>query len=243
MTFSRNTTMPSRSYYALVTSLPHMPHFTRLRHAPMTRLRLDQRLNALAPEDRDQIARAEPLAAWNPEIALLRMQPDHGFSAEAELSASGTLGDVLRGSFDPGILDYLHLRRDQRLILAALRLRRRGMPEAMLARLDTAFAPPGIVMHLRMRWQESDFGLGRQHPWITEAAQLLERRDACGLQSLVMQVAWRRLGRLRDDSDPFGLRAVAAFVFAWQIACAWTGHDATAASARFHQLLDQALSS
>jgi len=230
--------MTLRIYPAVVASLPHVAHFTAQRPVPLTRLRVDQRLALLHPEDREQILRGEALADWSPAGGLLRFHRD----AEVERIAARALAEAFVGGgrLHPGIRDYLELRRDQRLFLAALRHRRQGAGPEVLAGLDPGFAPLSLLRHLRLHWQEPDLNLAYRHPWLPEVRRFLEAGAALELRRALMQTAWVRLRRLRD-ADPLGLAAVAAFFFSWQITVAWAGHDPEAARERFRMLVHQAL--
>jgi hypothetical protein len=51
-------------YITLVSSLPYLPPFEKAERSPITRLRLEQRLHDLEPDDARQLALAELLASW-----------------------------------------------------------------------------------------------------------------------------------------------------------------------------------
>jgi hypothetical protein len=234
--------MPFRSYPDLVASFPHVAHFTSEKPAPMTRLRLDERLARLAPDDRAQLLRGEPLAAWSPGAGLMRFHDDRIGAAEAEHIASEHLAEALGPGLHPGLRDYLEFRRDQRLFLMVLRQRRLGRGPELLAGLVPGFLPEALRRHLRLHWRDPDLNLGLRHPWLPELRRLLEGGSAVSLRRAMMEEAWTRLRRLRD-LDPLGFPAVAAFFFSWQIAAAWASHDAAVAKGRFRRLYEETLPS
>ena len=54
----------SRSYYMLVTSLPHLPHFLKAERLPINPQKLRKRRSMLDPEDDTDIQRALDLLQW-----------------------------------------------------------------------------------------------------------------------------------------------------------------------------------
>ena len=65
---------------------------------------------------------------------------------------------------------------------------------------------------------------------------MLEAGDALGLERLLMDAVWTRLGRIADRS-PFGFEPVIAFVFRWDILQRWLSYNAELAKTRFQELV------
>jgi len=212
-------------YYDLVASLPHLPHFEGAERLPITNLRLNQRLRLLKPAHADQLARAQPLVAWCPDP--LRWKTDAALAAEYDALTALPLERSLK--------EYVAFRMDQRTLVAALRWKWEG-----LVSLE-ATAPWGVgpwVRHVERHWDEPDFRLGHLHPWLSAAQDLLTAGDALGLERLLMDATWRRLGHLAEQST-FSFAAVFSYVFKWDILRAWLVCDANKGKNRFRDLIDQ----
>jgi hypothetical protein len=210
-------------YYDLIASLPHLPHFTRASHSPITRLRLDQRLRSLRPAHADQLARAEGLVRWSPDLLL--GQSDAMFVAEYSRLKGESLDSRLR--------EYLEFRMEQQTLVAALRRRLVGLgvPEE-----SWGVAPR--VRSIRRCWDQPDFRLGALHPWLPQARDLLAAGDARQLEQLLMGAAWRRLDQCAEQGM-FAFAAVFAFVFKWDMLQTWLACDADQGKNRFRDLIDK----
>ncbi len=212
-------------YYDLVASLPHLPHFERAEHLPITRLRLDRRLRLLKPAHADQLDRAMSLVRWRPDRLL-------GKTDAAMVAEHAALMAL---PLEPSLREYVAFRMDQQTLVAALRRKREG-----LAPPDGA-APWGIgpwVRHIQKHWDESDFRLALLYPWLPQAGDLLAAGDARGLERLLMDIAWRRLDRCAQQ-NMFGFEAVFSFFFKWDMLQAWLACDADKGKTRFRDLIDQ----
>lgn len=212
-------------YYDLVASLPHLPHFDLAGHLPVTRLRLDQRLRLLRTGHRDQLARAESLVRW-------RLDPQRWRADAAQLEECAAL---LASPLDPSLREYVAFRIDQQTLLAALRRKQEGA--ASLNGVGRWDAVPR-ARHIQTHWDEPDFGLAPLVPWLPDAREFLAAGDARRLERLLMNVAWRRLGR-HAEQNTFGFEAVFAYFFRWDILRAWLSSDPEKGKTRFRELIDQ----
>ncbi|BCX88569.1 hypothetical protein MIN45_P0938 [Methylomarinovum tepidoasis] len=213
------------AYHTVLGSLPHLPHFQRAERLPLTRLRLEQRVGMLPEAQARQIWQAEALVSLRQAVAR---------------HASG--GDWLRrwrrtlpAITEPRLREYVEYRRDQQLILAALRLRHQGLGPETEAEI-WSISPRG--RKIQDHWHDGDFRLAALYPWLVEARSLLERQDARELERLLMDACWQKLNRI-GDSQPLGFGKVVAFVFQWDIVNAWLAHDPVQASERFKQLMGE----
>lgn len=210
----------ARRYYQLVASLPALPHFRRARLLPMSRKRLEDRLEFLDEDDLAELTRAEGLVSWH-------RQPVTRTTEEItemydELMAT-TRNRALRS-----IVDF---RMTMRTVIVALRLKRlgRGVPSGRW----------GVGRYTQMiewRWVEPEFGLVAVFPWIPEVQALLEQGDAMGLEGLLMDQSWKQLSQVADR-HPFGFEQVFAFAFKWDILHRWLSYDAEKARERFEELI------
>lgn len=214
--------MTAPAYYTLVASLPHLPHFELAEWLPLSRKQLDQRLAMLAPAHAAQLQCAERLVQW-------QRQPITRTSEQV----AGAYAEVLALCTHPALREHVEYRMTQRTALVALRRRRRGLgPPAA----GEVWGVGPWVRRIAAAWDRADLGIGHHFPWIGEAAKLLEAGDARGLERLLMDAVWTRLGRIAEGA-PFGFEAVLAFVFRWDILQRWLAYDATAARIRFEELI------
>ncbi|OWU76130.1 hypothetical protein ATO3_05295 [Marinibacterium profundimaris] len=205
-------------------SLPDSERLFVAKRPPLSRLRLDRRLKALAPED------AETLRLMEEALALRHYRLDTE-DAEVTRRARRAMDHVTQ----PALRAILRDRMEIRTVIAALRRRRAG----------EAPPPPGwghgrfsrrIIAH----WAEPTFGLDPVFPWLREAHGLLEQDDALGFERLVLTVT-ERLMRRHGAGHDFDIEAVVIYVLTWNIYDRWARTNAEAASRRFNALAEAAL--
>ena len=212
-------------YITLVASLPYLPPFEKAERSPITRLRLDQRLNTLKSSDAQQLAKAEAVVSWR--MSPARPKTDK----EMVLRSRAAMQEISQ----PALREFIEFRIDQQTILAGLRLRSAVFESSFLEQVKGASRRAGkIASH----WDDPDFKLAAVYPWIPEARSYLEANDACGLDRLMMRIIWQRLSRIAE-SNRFGFEAVFAFVFKWDILQAWLARDAGKAKSRFQELIKE----
>ena len=120
---------------------------------------------------------------------------------------------------------------DQLTLMAALRRRRSGLRPA-----GARWGAGRWVRWIEAHWDDPDFRLATQYPWLPQARGLLVAQDAIGLERVVMDAAWQRATRIAGQ-DQFGFEAVVAYVFKWDIVASWVARNADAAGARFQDLI------
>ena len=215
----------AKPYITLVVSLPYLPPFERAERSPITRLRLEQRLHTLEPEDARQLALAEALVSWR--MSLAKPKTDK----EMVLRYHAALKEINQ----PALRAFIEFRLDQQTILAALRQRIAVFESPFLEQVNGASRWAGFIAS---HWDSPDFKMAAVFPWIPEARSYLEANDASGLDRLMMRIIWQRLSRIAE-SNSFGFEAVFAFVFKWDILQAWLARDAEKAKSRFQELIKE----
>ncbi len=209
----------NRRYYQLLASLPALPDFRRAKLLPMSRRRLEERLQLLHPEDFEELMRAERLVSW-------QRQPVSRTTGQVV----AMYDEVLAKSRNQELRSLVNFRMNMRTVTVALRLRRRGRS-----------APSGLwgtgpyVRIIETRWTEEAFGLGAVFPWISNAQASLERGDAMELEKLLMDQSWKKLSQI-SDRYPFRFEQVFAFAYKWDILHRWLSYDAVKARERFEEL-------
>jgi hypothetical protein len=209
-----------RRYYQLVASLPALPYFRRARLLPMSRRRLEDRLEFLHEEDLAELTRTEGLVSWH-------RQPVTRTTEEI----TEMYDELMATTRNRALRSIVEFRMDMRTVIVALRLKRlrRGVPSGRW----------GVGRHARMiesRWADPEFGLAAVFPWIPKVQELLDQGDAMGLEGLLMDQSWKRLSQIAD-CHPFGFEQVFAFVFKWDILHRWLSYDAGKARERFEELI------
>ncbi len=215
----------NQSYYTVLGSLPHLPHFQRAERLPLTRLRLEQRIGMLPDDESRQIWEAEALVSWRHAVSR---RPDD----DAWLHRWRRAMPLIRQSV---LREYVQFRLDQQVALAALRLRHAGLGPETEPEIWTV-SPYG--RHIRAHWQAPDFHLAARHPWLSAVRAALEREDAVALERHLLESCWRHLDRLAA-AEPLGFAAVVAFVFQWDIINAWLSQDPRPAATCFERLLQE----
>jgi len=212
-------------YITLVSSFPYLPPFERAERSPITRLRLEQRLHDLKPEDARQLALAEVLASWR--MSLDKPKTDK----EMVLHYRAAMQEITH----PALREFLEFRMDQKTILSGLRQRNAIFESSFLEQVSGGSR---WVNFIASHWDHSDFGLAAVYPWIPEALSFLDANDARSLDRLIMGVIWQRLSRIAE-SNGFGFEAVFAFFFKWDILQAWLARDPAKAKSRFQELIKE----
>jgi hypothetical protein len=215
----------AEQYITLASSLPYLPPFEKAERSPITRLKLEQRLHILEPEDARQLALAEALVSWRMSLAKPKTDKDMVLRCRA----------ALKEISQPALREFVEFRIDQQTILAALRLRNAVFESSFLEQVNGASRWAGFIAS---HWDHPDFNLAAVYPWIPESRSYLEVGDACGLDRLMMRIIWQRLSRIAE-SNRIGFEAVFAFVFKWDILQAWLARDAGKAKSRFQELIKE----
>lgn len=212
-------------YLTLLCSLPGFDALFAQKIPPLSRLRLNNRLQQLSTEHQQQLAIAEQILDWSYWKA----------GAEDQQSAM-QIQHFLQQLHDERVKQLVQEKLDLRAINAAI-----GYRQQALFRQQ---APAGhwCVSRLRKRleqhWLEEDFSLGQAFPWVSDAVALIREQQTLALEKLILQQAWNHLLR-QSPEDEFSFFAVVIYVLKWNIAERWSRIDSNNARARFHQTLLQ----
>jgi hypothetical protein len=211
----------------LIASLPYHGPLFGARQTPLSRIRLDQRLNLLDAPDRDLLDRITDLLDW------MR----HGIGrSDRDILANAR--DLLPRIANPNLKELVTRRLELRSLVAALRSRRRG--EGPPAR-DVAWGFGRWMHQIRVNWAEPGFRLGHACPEILELQRLLDSGDMLGFERLLLGMIWRDLERF-SEGHYFDFAAVVIYTLRWDLVYRWTGYDGEAAVRRFDALTEQAMS-
>jgi len=214
------------AYVALISSLPGPAPLFLAKRPPLSRLKLDDRLRVLTPEDAQTLALVEDALNWR-QLSIGASEQDviaRGRDAMSQIE-NETLTTIVR--------DRLEIR----TAVAALRRRSRGEGPP----------PPEVswgfgrwVHHISRNWSEASFRLDGVFPWLREADSLMKRDDTIALERLILDRSYKRLQRLAGD-HVFDFEAVVIYVLKWSIIDRWARYNVEAAARRFEDLIEAGL--
>jgi hypothetical protein len=188
----------------------------------MTIERLQNRLRMLEHSDAAEMHRILATLRWSRQFE----EPNDS----AVVQRYTTLLQALQ---NPLAREVLSAAMDARMIMVALRRRRRGL------------GPPDIgigayTQHIRRHFNQPDLGLGHLFPRINEYQQLLEQGDVLNLNRRLLQATWMYLKRQADNYF-FSFEAVVLYVARWSLIQQWQDLDAERGRPIFEALVTEAL--
>lgn len=219
--------MPKHFKYAmLMASLPvHPPRLFSAHQTPVSRIQLDKRLALLDTHDTEDLRRIETLLHWS-QIA--------NATDEFIIKKSAEVVDSINDRFLKKIIIW---RLELRTLLSALRMRHAGAGQPAKGRF------PGIgrwLGDIEKNWQKTDFGIGRQVPWIIPVQQLLSQNKSYELEKLLLDLVWQYYAK-EGNQHYFDFPAVVIYVLRWDITNRWTHYHADEALKRFDGLVEAGL--
>ena len=214
------------TYTMLISGLPSPEGIFVAKQAPLSRLKLDQRLRVLTPEDAEALRQVEDSLQWDRLPISL---------SEDEVVERGrrALSQIENETIQQIVRDRLEIR----TCVAALRRRNRGEPPPAAG---TRWGVGRWVNHIARNWTESGFRLDRTFPWLREADRLMKEGDTVALERLLLEQAWQSVVRQAGE-HLFDFEAVVIYVLKWNIIDRWVRYNAEAAAKRFHDLTESAL--
>ena len=215
-----------RSYYMLVASLPHLPHFLKAERLPINPQKLRKRRTMLDPGDDADIERALNLLQW-------RRHP----LTRTDREIDGQFREAMEKTRNLALRDFIDYLMTERSVMAGLRRKVKGDGP------PSAGEPCGVGdwdRVIRSRWESEDFGLGYLFPWIPRARQLLSEGDPVELEKLLMDEAWRRLSRIAE-ARPFAFDALIAYAFKWDILARWLSRNSDQSASAFTTLVQEVI--
>lgn len=211
------------AYVMLMSSLPSPEALFLAKQPPLSRLKLDQRLRVLEPEDAETLRLVEDALQWDRLPISLTEE-------EVVVRVSRALAEIDNEVLQQIVQDRLEIR----TCVAALRRRYRGEGPPVPG---TCWGFGRWVGHIARNWTEATFRLDRVFPWLREADNLMKAGDTMALERLLLQQAWRKLVRLVGEHE-FDFEAVVIYVLKWNIVDRWGSYNGEAAMKRFEDLVD-----
>ena len=204
-----------------VTPGPAVPKQT-----PISRFKLDERLQMLEPEDAKDLGLIENLVHWNRipmEITDFEM-----------IKRGEQARDQLSNQF---IKEIVRWRLELRTAVVALRLRKIQQKFPTNTRKwEYARWLPYIEKH----WNESAFAMGKIFTWMPDAEKFLQEGNYLALERLLLNLSWEHYGRVAD-AHFFDFEAVVIYVLRWDVIDRWSHYNVEKAKKRFIEMTETAL--
>ncbi len=226
--FSSETDLMNRKdrYVTLMSSLPALGDLFKAQQTPISRIKLEQRLKLLTPEDRAALQQIE---------GLLRLsnQPLDRTDAEMVVMTRKLINDLE----SPLLKDLVDQLMEARTVLAALRRRSKGETNPPT---EKNWGYGRWVKRIERHWSEPGFRLERIVPWVIQANQLLHQKDFAELERILLNQLWNTYSRLSQEHY-FDFEAVVLYVLRWNLINRRVNFDPDTAVQRFHALVDSAI--
>lgn len=188
--------------------------------------RLKERLTMLWQEDVKLVDSVASLIIWH-------RQPME--RSDEEMSV--VYKQLMVSIDNPIIKEMINLRIDIRTIIVALRRRYRGLPAPQSGEL---WGIGRWVHHIEKHWDDQNLRLSSLYPWIPQAREHLENRNALELERLQMNQVWDGVGLLTEQNY-FGIDVIFSYLFKWDMMQRWLANNGEAATIRFNELVSEAI--
>ncbi len=214
------------AYVTLIASLPSREELFVAKQAPLSRLKLDQRLRVLSDEDSAVLKMIEEALNWR----SLSMKV-------TEKDVINRSRRVLQNVDNETLQQIVRDRLEIRTCVAALRRRAQGQGAPAK---ETPWGFGRWVDHIARNWTEPTFRLDGVFPWLREANRLMRAGDTIALERLVLEESDKRLRRLSGE-HLFDFEAVVIYVLQWSMVDRWSRYNAEVAVRRFDDLTEAGL--
>jgi hypothetical protein len=210
-------------YTMLMASLPRHGPLFGAKQTPLSRVKLEERLQVLEESDAAQLQQILKLLLWGHQPMGVS---DVEIVRQANQQVPQVENDLLRG--------IVESRLELRTFVAALRRRHRGEPGP---RASDVWGYGRWVKQIQRSWTDPGFGLQGAFPWLLEANRLLQQDDTVALERLLLGQAWDTLSRA-SEGHYFDFEAVVIYVLRWTIISRWTLYNSVVAAKRFDELVE-----
>lgn len=217
--------LASDRYVTLMASLPpHPKNLFDVRRLPISRERLEERLQMLEPEDAKTLALIERAVHWD------RIDP-HA-SSQQVIAEYQRMLETLPDEF---LKELVRWRAELRTVVAALRLRHMGR--------EPPSSPWGMgrfIGWIAAHWASSAFALERIYPWLPRAEEYVQQNKPLALERLLLSLVWEHYGRV-SQGHYFDFAAVVIYVLRWNVMERWVRYQPSGAVARFKHLVREGM--
>lgn len=211
----------SGHYYTLINSLPVMPRDFMDVRLPLTRPRLEHRLQMLAPEHHRQWQLLEEL--WQ---FVVSSRPEGEAALIAQSQSYAEAMSTAFGCF------WCRLLVDVHLLTVACRRRREGLAAPQ-------WQHP-LSQLLQWYWRQPDWQLGPAYSWVVPLQDAVNSHQVLQVEQQQLRVLWQAL-KPWAHNHWFDLVAVLIYSLRWLIIQAWVRQDITQGQDNMAALVEEAL--
>ena len=205
----------------LVASLPYMPRTFEVEQVPISRIRLQQRLAMLNVQDRNVVEQVQSFLLWD------RQHPER-----TDEEVQQEYHRLMKTITNQLVRNIIRHRMDVRTITSGLRRRRLGL------------APPSAVgpyvAHIQNHWEQPDFRLASEHPWIPLVRRHLDANEPQQAERQLLLATWNRWIKMADQFH-FSFETILLYLARWEIVDRWTRLSESFGRQRFVKLLTETL--
>ncbi len=213
-------------YAMLMASLPpHNRNLFNTKQTPISQIQLNKRLQWLEPQDADDLAKIEGLLHWS----KLTECTDRHFIEKSN--------EILAGISNLFLINVIVWRLEVRTIISALRKQHQGIKVAPEKDLLGFGKWPFFI---GKNWQQEDFAIGRQLPWIKKARQLIASNNSLELEKMLLEMVWLHYER-QGNGHYFDFEAVIIYVLRWDVINRWSKYNKQQGKERFAAIMDSKL--
>lgn len=216
-------------YYTLMCSLPHLPHFQKAKHLPLTPVLLEKRLKMLPLEEQELCSQMLKSMPWH---HLSRLESSGEIAGEYERLM------VLARPY-PDLQGVFQTLMEQRIVVSWQRSRFFEIGQAR--EIGALFGIGSLEPFIRQLDKAKQAWLSHRFPWLKGMEQCLSDDLPYELTVMLMELEWQEAKRLAF-AHPFGFEEVAAYLIRWMILQMWFGFDAQKAASRFITMTSEVVS-
>ncbi len=212
----------SRNYFTLIGSLPALPaEYSQADRSPISQRVLANRLKMLQPVDASVVEQIADFLVWERQ-PLERTDRE---VVEHYHQFMETVPDRFARYLIEQVMSF-------RTIISALRCRRLD--------IEMPLGGPPITATIARNWNQPDFHLGAQFPWIAEMDAMLNGDSPFEIERMKLDITWKFAKRTAEQFH-FSFEAVVLYLMKWEVVQRWILRDAEAGQEKFNQLVSEAM--
>jgi len=212
-------------YVTLMSSLPSAKGLFTGKVPPLSRLKLEKRLQMLTADDQKRLHSIEQVLDW-------RFMQVGTTQSDLMLRQKHAVNSIQSRT----LLRLLRERLEIRTLVLALRMRHQGQS----APTEPNWGFGRWKKHIERHWNEPAFHLSHVYPWATKAELLLQEEKPYELEQLLVDVAFTKLQRATAQ-HLYDFEAVVIYVLKWNLVNRTVQYNSHVASNRFEKLLAETL--
>lgn len=211
-----------KSYYTLLASLPLLPHRFDAGPIPITARTLHHRLTLLEDDDRVVVEQLSDFFRWD-------RQPLDRTDAEVLFKHRRLHREI----HNPLVQRLINHRFEMRILVAAIRCRRDGLPPPEMPDLP-------IAASIRRYWDQPYFRLSARFSWLAPFCKALDDEQPQEAQYHVFEDLWILWTRLSQRYH-FSFESFVLYLARWELSQRWASQDAEIGRQRFDDLVEGVL--